>query len=121
MGFQSTLGCAPAPVTTFLTLNPDGTPTDPSFNINASQVTGLDPGVAPANTINIIPQVTGLTGGGPTNLDGVPTANLPTYYVLAVFQPASGFWRLELDTDPISFGTVVTPLDHTNRSWRQRG
>jgi hypothetical protein len=84
-------------------------------------ILGQDPGVAPANTINIIPQVTGLTGGGPTNLDGVPTANLPTYYVLAVFQPASGFWRLELDTDPISFGTVVTPLDHTNRSWRQRG
>jgi hypothetical protein len=69
--------------------------------------------------------LTGLTGGGATNLDGLnvntaPTA-LPNYAaVLIVTFTGAQIARLELNTDPVNGAQVIAPPDDTNRSWRIR-
>ena len=69
--------------------------------------------------------LTGLTGGGATNLDGLsvataPTA-LPTYYtMLIVLFTGSVIARLEMNTDPVNGAQVINPPDDTTRSWRIR-
>ena len=78
-----------------------------------------------AGVLNYMPGVTGTSGGGGGNLDGVPTATLPTYYALMMRETGQGLtgWVLEPDADPATGVRVVVPADHgagNGRSWRQR-
>ena len=78
-----------------------------------------------AGVVNFAPGVTGVSGGGSGNLDGVATAALPNYYALMVREAQMGLtgWVLEPDTDAVTGVRVVVPGDHAAgnaRSWRQR-
>ncbi len=78
-----------------------------------------------AGVMNFVPGITGASGGGGGNLDGLATAALPTYYALMVRETGQGLtgWVLEPDADPATGVRVVIPGDHgagNLRSWRQR-
>jgi hypothetical protein len=81
--------------------------------------------VAEAAAALPVSALTGLTGGGASNLDGLnvntaPTA-LPTYAtLLIVLFTGATIVRLELNTDPVNGAQVINPPDDTNRSWRTR-
>ena len=81
--------------------------------------------VQPAGVLNFAPGITGASGGGGGNLDGLATAALPSYYALLVRESGRGLtgWVLEPDGDAVSGARVVVPGDHgagNARSWRQR-
>ena len=78
-----------------------------------------------AGVLNFAPGVSGLSGGGSGNLDGMPTATLPDYYALMVREAGHGLtgWVLEPDSEAASEVRVIVPGDHgagNARSWRQR-
>jgi hypothetical protein len=56
--------------------------------------------------------ITGLTGGGATNLDGIATTSLVTSVLVAIkIAGAISFYRLEAGTDAESSPTVIRPDD----------
>ena len=56
--------------------------------------------------------VTGLTGGGATNLDGIATTSLTTKMAALKIAGALAFYRLEAGTDAESSPTVIRPDDY---------
>jgi hypothetical protein len=97
------------------------TPATPAYPAAAAVTTAI----ALAAAALPVSALTGLTGGGATNLDGLsvntaPTA-LPNYAsVLIVTFTGALLARLELNTDPVNGAQVITPPDDTARSWRIR-
>lgn len=78
------------------------------------------------SSANVQGNITGTTGGGASNLDGLATLALPTYYGVTIREAGQKytFWVLEPDTEDATGTRSVQPLDHdatTNpRSFRQR-
>ncbi len=96
--------------------NPGAGMTIAQADVRYAQTTGV---------LNFASGVTGTSGGGGGNLDGLVTAALPSYYALMVRESGLGLtgWVLEPDVDPVGGARVVVPGDHgagNLRSWRQR-
>jgi hypothetical protein len=85
----------------------------------------VDAGLAQAAAALPVSSLTGLSGGGGTNLDGMAVATapavLPTYYtMLIVLFTGAVVARLELNSDPVNGAQVIVPPDDVTRSWRIR-
>ncbi len=90
------------------------------FTIENSVYRGGDavPTATPAQgSVIFLPAVTGLTGGGATNLDGVVTVGVtpPQVYVLAI--TTGGYltqqtWALVAGTDDADGVTIIHPVDY---------
>jgi len=71
------------------------------------------------------PDITGLTGGGATNLDGIATTGLATGAMLAVYDGSeTRIYRLTAGTDAESSPTIIRPDDFTDpgnaKVWKAR-
>ena len=72
------------------------------------------------------PDITGLTGGGATNLDGIPTTGLATGTMVTVYDGAETLiyrltaWTVEVETPP----TIIQPDDFADpgnaKVWKAR-
>lgn len=66
--------------------------------------------------------ITGLTGGGSTNLDGVPTASMVSAMYVIATEAGTGVWELVGSQEPHDPPRVVHPqdfdLDNNARVWR---
>ncbi len=59
------------------------------------------------------PDITGLTGGGATKLDGIPTLDLTVPVMVMVYLSAElQFWRLNSGTDAESSPSIIRPDDY---------
>ncbi len=102
-----------------------GTPSTPTaISYTEQQSDARYPLLTGPDSVHINAALTGLTGGGASNLDGLATTGFPTGYTLLIFTPAATVARLELDSTASAGGQVVTPPDHdasaNPRSWRIR-
>lgn len=72
------------------------------------------PGVA-GQTMRTLPTVTGYTGGGSANLDGVPTSGLsvPALYMFVSATDGGCIYRLRSGTDAANVPQIIRPLDYS--------
>lgn len=67
---------------------------------------------------NFMPLITGKTGGGATNIDGIATTTLPVDYLIAAPIAGLGFWLLQAGA---AAGGEIAPADYdagtNNKKW----
>lgn len=99
----------------------------PNLDVTVQQalVSGAETSYANGGAFKFLTTLTGYTGGGATNLDGVPTAN-KTFAILGFDHPTDGlrFFRLTAGTDAEASPGIIRPDDYhaaTNaRVWKLR-
>jgi|SRR5579884_2350555 len=112
-GLPCSIDLAPGKKYSILQIRPEGTGTAAIILSNEPNIQAPVP--VPSQQPEYLPEVTGLTGGGPTNLDGVPTAGLssPRLYQILISDAGLQTFKLRAKTsgDVVDGVTIIKPTD----------